>query len=795
MESKTESSFTIYQADYTWMGEGMEEGIQVAVNADRIVRVGRGISSDYQRLEGSLFPGFVNGHSHAFQSLLRGKEEIYEKSSENTFWSWREHMYKLVARLGPDEFRSTCTACFREMLRAGITCVGEFHYFHHGLENGQRYQFDQLVVEAAKDSGIRLVLLNAYYQYSGCGKKPLGHEQKRFEETDLQAYWDQLDRISCEHKGVVAHSIRAVDPEQIKALILGAKARQLPFHMHVEEQLPEVEQSLSEFAKTPLRVILDMGVPLDHVTLIHCIHSTDRDMEEFIAKGGTVCVCPLTEAALADGLTNIYEMDGRVCLGTDCNARIDFFEEMRWLEFGQRIRRHKRGACCEQHSRWVTNLSKELFAYATTNGARALNVEAGEIKEGCFADLLLLESETSPQCTIDSNSILSNAIFGHAKVIDVCVGGRWRLTDRQTKHVDDVALDGISETQDAMQASIGQVLAAGEDLLLLARALIDIDSVSGSEQVMGHAMGAWLEARGWRVVKQPVGDRFNVWATRPVSPNPRLILNTHLDVVPPWFPSRIDDANLYGRGACDVKSLIAAMLIASLKLNDIGLLFVVSEETDHSGMKKANELGQNPQYLLVGEPTGKEVVTLQKGILKVQIKVNGISAHSGYPHLGRSAIHVMLSLLTKIQSHAWPKDELLGDTTVNIGLIKGGQAQNALAEYCEADLMFRLISSPKDIFDEVASICGQFEDVEVIVVSENHPVNMSYVTNLVKGFKFGPVSFNTDIPYFSFTGKAVLYGHGSITDAHCPREYISLNDLVALPAAYINIASQLLSQS
>jgi formimidoylglutamate deiminase len=160
--------------------------------------------------------------------------------------------------------------------------------------------------------------------------------------------------------------------------------------MHVEEQLPEVEQSLAEYGKTPLRVLLDMEVPLDHVTLIHCIHSIDTDMDEFIAKGtlrlvlcfisllgGTVCVCPLTEAALADGLTNIYQMDGKVCLGTDCNARIDFLEEMRWLEFGQRIRRHKRGACCDQHSRWVSNLSKELLAYATVNGAKALHVDTG----------------------------------------------------------------------------------------------------------------------------------------------------------------------------------------------------------------------------------------------------------------------------------------------------------------------------------------------------------------------------------------------------------------------------------
>jgi len=366
-------------------------------------------------------------------------------------------------------------------------------------------------------------------------------------------------------------------------------------------------------------------------------------------------------------------------------------------------------------------------------------------------------------------------------------------------------LEGITiESSLTEDVAIQNVLDAGEDVIKLTRAFVDIDSTSGNENVMCKAMNAWLQQRDYTISETffdspyAIGDpnkrRWNIIAYKGRN-MPRIFFNTHLDVVPPWFPSRIDDVNLYGRGACDTKSLSASMLIAVEQLRrehgiDAGVLFVVDEETDHSGMKAVRNF--NPDYLIVGEPTRGKVASIQKGMLKMKVKCNGVSAHSGYPHLGRSAVHDILSFLSDIQGYSnWPKLEGLGETTCNVGFIKGGQAANALAEYCETVLMFRLVSAPEVVKGIVNDMCQKYIDMSFEIISENDPVDMSYVKDLLTGFDFSPVSFNTDIPYLNFDGKAILYGHGDICDAHCPREYIALDDLNSLVGRYKEIVLQL----
>jgi len=364
--------------------------------------------------------------------------------------------------------------------------------------------------------------------------------------------------------------------------------------------------------------------------------------------------------------------------------------------------------------------------------------------------------------------------------------------------------DSITESSFTEDIAIQKVLEAGEDLIKLTRAFVDIDSTSGNENVMCKAMNAWLQQRDYTISETffdspyAIGDpdkrRWNIMAYK--GPDmPRIFFNTHLDVVPPHFPSRMDDVNLYGRGACDTKSLSASMLIAVEQLRrehniDAGLLFVVDEETDHSGMKAVSNF--NPDYLIVGEPTAGKIASIQKGMLKMIVKCNGVSAHSGYPHLGRSAVHEMLSFLSDIRGYSsWPKLDGLGETTCNVGFIKGGQAANALAEYCETTLMFRLVSSPEIVHGIVHEMCQKYTDMSIEVISQNDPVDMSYVKDLLTGFDFAPASFNTDIPYLDFDGKAILYGHGDICDAHCPREYIALDDLNSLVGRYKEIVLQL----
>lgn len=305
----------------------------------------------------------------------------------------------------------------------------------------------------------------------------------------------------------------------------------------------------------------------------------------------------------------------------------------------------------------------------------------------------------------------------------------------------------------------------GEAVTALAAALVNIESVSGREHGMAKALQAWLTRRGWEVTLQTVapaagheahGERWNVYAHRPEAPpaaegGPALILNTHIDTVPPYYPAEVDRAAgvVRGRGACDTKGILAAQLLAAQRLvkagkgKDVGLLYVVSEETDHSGMVRANDLGLKPRFLIVGEPTESKMIRSQKGILKLRLLARGKSCHSGYPHLGASAIDSLVDCLHALKHAHWPADATLGDTTLNIGLLKGGHAANALAAEAEATVMFRVISPPGDCLKEVERHVqgpgGTAGKLQVQVITANDPVKLS----TLEGYPTDVASFNT----------------------------------------------------
>lgn len=276
-----------------------------------------------------------------------------------------------------------------------------------------------------------------------------------------------------------------------------------------------------------------------------------------------------------------------------------------------------------------------------------------------------------------------------------------------------------------------------------------------------------------------------------------MLFNTHIDTVPPFYPASVDldEGVIRGRGACDTKSIIAAQLFAAQRLvasgvTDVGLLFVVSEETDHSGMKRANDLGLRPKFLIVGEPTESKMIRSQKGILKCKLTSKGVSCHSGYPHLGKSAIDPLIDVVHELMHGHWPKSEELGDTTLNVGLLSGGHAANALASHAEATLMFRVISPPEDIMQEVKKVAGQRVGVDLITA--NAPVKLG----VVEGYEQGIVAFNTDIPYFKLEEGATPYliGPGSILDAHSDHEKVSIDELKRAVDIYVGLATKLLSQ-
>jgi formimidoylglutamate deiminase len=424
----------VLEADLTWTGSRFESGIRVAVDsAGRIEAVGALEREPTARLSRrALVPGLVDAHSHAFQRGLRGHGETYA-GGMGSFWTWRDAMYGLVESLDRSAFRDLCVGAFGEMRDAGITTVGEFHYLHNapGSADGS---FDALVVSAAAEVGIRLVLLQTYYETGGIDQ-PLAPPQHRFAIGSVAEYWDRFDRLgegldpTTQSLGVAPHSIRAVRLDDIAALHEEARRRGLPFHVHVEEQRAEIEECVAAYGETPMALLTQTFPTMEGVVAIHCTHTRPEDLEQFAEAGGTTCICPLTEASLADGLPDLTSIAGfsdSLCLGTDSNARISMTEEMRWLEYGQRLRHEKRGIVADEEG----GVGRALLSIATRGGALALGVEAGAIATGLRADFAALDLDVPELAGTGPDTLLDAWIFGagNRAIAATCVGGRWRET-------------------------------------------------------------------------------------------------------------------------------------------------------------------------------------------------------------------------------------------------------------------------------------------------------------------------------------------------------------------------------
>jgi formimidoylglutamate deiminase len=410
----------VLEANYTWRGGRFESGVQVEVLDDGTIgRVGTGLSKDVERLKGeALLPGFVNAHSHAFQRGLRGKAELY-----GSFWSWREEMYQLAQSLDAERFRKLSVLAFREMLASGITTVGEFHYLHH-VEGSHGYELDRAVVEAAREAGIRLVLLDVCYMTGDVGK-PLEGAQARFASRSVDEFLESASRIGAQ--GLVAHSIRAVPLDAIVKIHEEARRRDLAFHMHVEEQPREIEASLAHYGQRPLELLLARLEIGPETTAVHCTHSREDDLARLLAAGANVCVTPLTEANLGDGIPPIglTQPEANVSLGTDSNVRVDFTEETRLLEYAQRLRAQKRGIYVDESG----SVASRLFEIATCGGARSLKIEAGEIESGSVADFFTVRLDLPALAETASEDLMTAFVFGAGAgaIHRVGVAGHWVL--------------------------------------------------------------------------------------------------------------------------------------------------------------------------------------------------------------------------------------------------------------------------------------------------------------------------------------------------------------------------------
>jgi acetylornithine deacetylase len=287
--------------------------------------------------------------------------------------------------------------------------------------------------------------------------------------------------------------------------------------------------------------------------------------------------------------------------------------------------------------------------------------------------------------------------------------------------------------------------------------------------------------------------RFNLFAS--AGGRPRVVINSHLDTVPPWFPSREDQTHVYGRGACDTKGVIAAMIAAGEKLltsdiRDFAFLFVVGEETDSIGAKSANvvfrDLGS--EYVIVGEPTGSQFARASKGAFTCVVRFDGVAAHSAYPHLGDSAINKMVNAIAEINATDWGRDDNLGETTVNVGVVRGGEKPNIIAAKAECEMIFRLVTTPEDIRARLDPILAK--NGGTITWTHGNPPQHMVVPD---GAESIVVAFNTDVPHLGALGKPMLFGPGSILDAHGANEKIGKQELLDAVETYYNTVAGLLT--
>jgi acetylornithine deacetylase len=339
---------------------------------------------------------------------------------------------------------------------------------------------------------------------------------------------------------------------------------------------------------------------------------------------------------------------------------------------------------------------------------------------------------------------------------------------------------------------VDQVVRAGVDLVELTRGLVDIDSTTGREGEAGRWLAGYLRELGFQVVEQPVDDhRFNVIATTGASPV--VVLSTHFDCVPPFFPSRIERRRIYGRGSCDAKGILAAQVAAADELRRdgeqrVGLLFVVGEERGSDGARTANLAASGSRYLIDGEPTDSRLGLATRGVLRLRLKASGRAAHSSFPELGESAIDKLLDALMALRGIAFADDPVLGPTHYTVGLIAGGVAPNVVSPAAEAEVMFRIVADAADVRAAMAPLESL---VSIEHALEVPPVKMT----TVDGFDTAVFPYTTDIPFLNNWGQPLLFGPGSIHVAHTAEEFIEIDELRSAVDGYVRIVRQLLDRT
>jgi formiminoglutamate deiminase len=427
--------------EHAWLGGEVSDSVRIVVRGGRISAVETGVrpTPSSQILRGLVLPGMANAHSHAFHRALRARTQ----RDRGSFWTWRKLMYDVAGLLTPQRYRALAAAVYAEMALAGITAVGEFHYVHHDA-GGRPYadpnEMGKALIAAASDAGVRLTLLDTCYLRAGLDGAPLADgPQQRFGDGTGAAWAERVEDLRRDAQadssvivGAAIHSVRAVPPSEMAAVVDWADANDAPLHVHSSEQTAEVDECLAVHGCTPTALMRDNGVLGPRTTAVHATHLTDRDIADMDSTQTGTCFCPTTERDLGDGIgpaPALLAGRGLFSLGSDSHAVIDLFEEARAVELDERLARRERGIVS----------AATLLDSATAAGQRALGwSDAGELRVGARADVVAVDIGSVR--TAGGGATAENVVFAAsaADVTDVIVDGRRVVADRRHVSFPDV---------------------------------------------------------------------------------------------------------------------------------------------------------------------------------------------------------------------------------------------------------------------------------------------------------------------------------------------------------------------
>ncbi|MBC3300248.1 formimidoylglutamate deiminase [Pseudomonas sp. SWRI18] len=427
-------------AERALLPSGWANDVRLEVSAEGLLtKVEADASSDAAEwLRGPVLAGMPNLHSHAFQRAMAGLAEVAGNPNDS-FWTWRDLMYRMVGQISPEQLQVIARQLYIEMLKAGYTSVAEFHYVHHdtdGQPYADRTELSRQISQAAAGSGIGLTLLPVLYTHSGFGGQAPNEGQRRFINStehylDLQARLKPiLAAQPAQQLGLCFHSLRAVTPEQINH-VLAASDKACPVHIHIAEQQKEVDDCLAWSGKRPLQWLYDNVDVDERWCLVHATHADADEVTRMARSRAIAGLCLTTEANLGDGIfpaVDFLAQGGRMGIGSDSHVSLSVVEELRWLEYGQRLRDQRRNRLYRNDQPMV---GRTLFDAALDGGAQALGQPIGRLEVGKRADWIVLDGNDPYLATATEDGILNRWLFagGDRQVRDVLVNGKWVVRD------------------------------------------------------------------------------------------------------------------------------------------------------------------------------------------------------------------------------------------------------------------------------------------------------------------------------------------------------------------------------